>query len=107
MCSSISTTFDSPYYLGGPAAVVWCWCVHPPAFRHPKLVNEPLADFTPSNPIQFNLGDYFNSIPFDPFDSIPLAMLLLIRFDSNLYNVLVMVQDSRRYYVFHTRLFHR
>ncbi|KAG8835935.1 hypothetical protein FRC17_000020 [Serendipita sp. 399] len=25
MCSSISTTFDTPYVLGGPAAVVWCW----------------------------------------------------------------------------------
>lgn len=25
MCSSISTTFDTPFYLGGPAAVVWCW----------------------------------------------------------------------------------
>ncbi|PVG00068.1 amino acid transporter [Serendipita vermifera] len=25
MCSSISTTFDTPYVTGGPAAVVWCW----------------------------------------------------------------------------------
>ncbi|KAJ1306034.1 hypothetical protein OPQ81_010747 [Rhizoctonia solani] len=25
MCSSISTTFNTPLTLGGPASVVWCW----------------------------------------------------------------------------------
>ncbi len=27
LCSSISTTFDSPMLLGGPASVVWCWII--------------------------------------------------------------------------------
>lgn len=25
LCSSVSTTFDTPMLLGGPASVVWCW----------------------------------------------------------------------------------
>lgn len=33
MCSSISTTFDTPLRLGGPASVVWCWYVFPPTER--------------------------------------------------------------------------
>lgn len=27
LCSSISTTFDTPMLLGGPASVVWCWAM--------------------------------------------------------------------------------
>jgi len=27
VCSSVSTTFDTPMLLGGPASVVWCWAL--------------------------------------------------------------------------------